>query len=433
MARRVKATIAIAVALSLPGVAAAGDEARTRRVSASPEGKAGNLQSMLCDVAPAGSTVAFDSLASNLVRSDTNGSSDVFVSDGPRHVERVSLTSRGRQARGFNENPSISATGRFVSFTSSTYDLAEPGNRNRRMTVFVHDRDTGRTARASDRSDGRRAFGHSYDSSISRSGRYVAFVSNAPDLAMKGDDNGVEDVFVHDRKTGKTNRVSLSRRLDDPNRDSSGPAISGNGRYVAYASAASNLVRRDRNDSVDVFVYDRVERRTDLVSVAADGSRSRDYSWAPSISADGRYVAFTSYASLAQTDAAPEDVYLHDRETGKTEHVSMGYRGAANGRSEHPAISDDGRYVAFVSAADNLVPGDTNGVSDVFVRDRAAQTTTRVSVGDEGQEANAASWAPPSLGPDGEFVCWSTAATNLDDTPDNHPDREDVFLRGPLF
>ncbi|MDQ4026364.1 MAG: hypothetical protein M3217_12895 [Actinomycetota bacterium] len=428
---RVRGSVAIALALAVPGMALAGEAARTRRVSESPEGQPGNNRSFGCDVARDGAVVAFDSFASNLVRDDTNGESDVFVAGDPGAVERVSVKPDGSQSQTTTESPAISADGRIVAFSGLTYDLGAPGNRNRRQTVFVHDRQTGRTARASDRSDGRRAFGSSYSPSISNSGRYVAFVSNAPDLAMKGDDNGVEDIFVHDRKTGKTNRVSLSRRLGDPNWDSSWPDISGSGRFVAYASAASNLVRRDRNDSVDVFVYDRVERRNDIVSVAADGKRARDYSWAPSISADGRYVAFASYASLAPTDAAGEDVYLHDRQTGTTEQVSMGHRGAANGASDRPSISDDGRYVAFHSAADNLVPGDTNGEIDVFVRDRVSQTTTRVSVGDDGQEGNAHSWVA-ALGPEGRYVCWISASTNLDDVPDPG-DAEDVFLRGPLF
>ena len=424
--------LTILMVLALPGVALAGHDATTRRVSVSPDGKPGNNRSFGCDVAPGARAVAFDSFASNLVPGDTNGESDVFVADASGSVERVSVKPNGRQAEASSEFPAISASGRFVAFVSQTYDLGPRGNRNRRMTVYVHDRKTGRTARASDRSDGRRAIGHSYDVSISGSGRYVAFVSNAPDLAMKGDHNGVDDIFVHDRRTGKTNRVSLSRTLGDPNHDSTGPDISSNGRYVTFASWATNLVRNDRNGELDVFVYDRVERRTKLVSLTSDGEQGSDYSFDPAISADGRYVAFTSYGSLASTDAAGQDIYLRDRVSGVTEHISVGARGAANGDSERPSISDDGRYVAFLSAADNLVADDTNGVMDAFVRDRVTQTTVRVSVGDEGQEGDKPSWAPPSLSPDGQYACWMSAAKDLDDTEDQG-EAEDIFLRGPLW
>lgn len=427
-----RAFVAVVVALAVPGAALAGEGATTRRVSVSPDGKPGNGGSFGCDVARNGAAVAFDSYARNLVPGDTNDEGDVFVGGVSGAVERVSLTPGGDQSRATTEFPAISAGGRFVAFTSHTYDMGRRGNRNRRPTVFVHDRETGRTTRASDRSDGRRAFGSAYAPSISGSGRFVAFVSSAPDLAMRGDNNGVDDIFVHDRKTKKTNRVSLSPDLDDPNWDSSWPDISSSGRYVAYSSMASNLVRRDRNQSADVFVYDRVERRTRLASIAADGRRAGDYSWAPSISADGRYVAFTSYASLTPTDAAGEDVYLRDLETGTTEHVSVGYRGPANGDSSLPSISGDGRYVAFRSVADNLVPDDTNGVMDVFVRDRVAQTTTRVSVGDEGQEGARPAWAAPRISPDGAYVCWASASTNVDHMDDNG-EAEDVFLTGPLF
>ena len=428
---RVRALAALVVALAVPGAAIAGEGATTRRVSVSPKGKPANGASLGCDVARDGAAVAFDSYGSNLVPGDTNGEADIFVADESGGLERVSVTPDGSQSRATTELPAISANGRFVAFMSHTYDMGERGNRNRRYTIFVHDRETGRTRRASDRSDGRRAFGHSYDPSISASGRYVAFVSNAPDLAMKGDDNGVEDVFVHDRKTRKTNRVSLSRKLGDPNGYSTWADISGSGRYVAFASSATNIVRGDRNDSLDVFVYDRVERRNRLVSIASDGQRAGDYSWSPSISADGRYVAFTSYARLAPTDAANEDVYLRDLETGTTQHVSMGYRGAANGFSDRPSISDDGRYVAFHSQADNLVPDDTNDRLDTFVRDMVTEETTRVSVGDEGQQGNEHGWVS-ALSPDGRYVCWLSASTNLDDRQDGG-EAEDTFLRGPLF
>ena len=423
--------LTVAALILLPGVASAQDGARTRRVSVSQNGEAGNLQSRACDLARDAEVVAFDSFAGNFVPRDTNDTGDVFVSDRAGGVERVSVTSEGRQARTENQVPSISAGGRFVVFTSTGYNLRDARSGSR-LAVFLHDRRTGRTVRASDRSDGRRVEGHAHGHSISNSGRYVAFISQARDLAMRGDHNGMPDVFVHDRKTRKTNRVSLSRKMGDPDGGSTTTSISGDGRYVAFGSYATNLVRGDDNGHLDVFVYDRAARETELVSIWTSGEQADDQSYDPSISADGRYVAFTSYGPLAETDAAYGDVYVHDRLSGETEHVSVGAWGPGNALSVDPSISDDGRYVAFTSIADNLVEGDTNGTADVFVRDRVEGKTIRVSVGDEGQEADA--WGmSPAISPDGGYVCWSSPATNLDDVPDEHPDREDVYLRGPLF
>jgi hypothetical protein len=423
--------IAALAALLTVATAAYAQPPTTERASVSSAGKEGNSHSTNCDVTDA-RVVAFDSAASNFVRDDFNDQIDVFVSEAPGgETTRVSVRPDGGRPQAYTEFPRLSDGGRFVAFHGYTYDLRRGGNRNRRLTVFLHDRKTGRTRRASDRSDGTRAFGHSYDASISASGRFVAFTSDAPNVAMKGDENGVPDVFVHARKTRKTNRVSLSRSLGDPDHESGDPDISADGRYVAFTSFATNLIRNDANrETPDIFVYDRERRRTELVSMTSEGEQSSGYNDNPAISEGGRLVSFTAYSSLDESDVnGVADVYAHDRRTGSTQLVSRGDAGPGDATSDYSSISDDGRYVAFLSPASNLVVGDTNGEADVFLRDLVEQTTTRVSVGHEEQQANDAAWGPAISG-DGRFVCWSSEADNL--VPNDTNEASDVFVRGPL-
>jgi Tol biopolymer transport system component len=209
--------------------------------------------------------------------------------------------------------------------------------------------------------------------SISADGRYVAFASLASNL-VSGDTNNEPDIFVHDRETGQTNRVSVASDGTQGNGGSYMPSISADGRYAAFKSSASNLVPGDTNGYEDIFVHDRETAQTERVSVASDGTQGNHWSSYLVISADGRYVAFASLASnLVSGDTNNElDIFVHDRETSQTKRVSVASDGAqADGGSWYnPSISADGRYVAFGSVASNLVPGDTNGMQDVFVHDR---------------------------------------------------------------
>jgi Tol biopolymer transport system component len=220
-------------------------------------------------------------------------------------------------------------------------------------------------------SDSTQGNDNSWDPSISADGRYVAFFSHASNL-VPGDTNNTLDVFVHDRLTGQTTRVSVASDGTEGNGDSFVGSISADGRYVAFASWASNLVPGDTNGRSDIFVHDRVTGQTTRVSVASDGTEGNGDSWGcPSISADGRYVAFASWASnLVPGDTnGRSDIFVHDRVTGQTTRVSVASDGTeGNGDSWwRPSISADGRYVAFPSYASNLVPGDTNGWADIFV------------------------------------------------------------------
>jgi Tol biopolymer transport system component len=281
----------------------------------------------------------------------------------------VSVHSDGTQGDDVSSFASISAHGRYVAFTSAASTLVT-GDTNNGLDVFVHDRQTGTTTRVSLGLNGNQANGSSQEPSISAGGRYIAFYSGASNL-VRGDTNRASDVFVYDRQTGTTSRVSLRSNGNQANRNSSVPSISGNGRYVAFYSNASNLVRGDTNDKFDAFVHDRQTGTTRRVSISSNGNQGNRSSYFPSISGDGRYVAFFSGASnLVRGDTNSRfDVFVRDRQTGTTRRVSVGPNGSQGNRvSGWPSISGDGQYVAFQSNASNLVPGDANNTYDLFVR-----------------------------------------------------------------
>jgi Tol biopolymer transport system component len=219
------------------------------------------------------------------------------------------------------------------------------------------------------------------DSSVSADGRYVVFEATAGNLVLD-DTNGVADIFVRDRLLNITTRVSVNDLGWQANNASTSPRISGDGRYVAFISLANNLVGTDTNSTADVFVRDRLLGTTRRVSVATGGTQSNGSSGSPAISADGRYVAFTSWANnLVSGDTNTRtDIFVHDRVLGATSRVSVNGAGAqGDADSDVPSLSGDGRYVAYASAATNLVSADTNGAIDIFVRDRTLGTTVRTS------------------------------------------------------
>ncbi len=269
--------------------------------------------------------MAFDSRASNLVSGDTNNERDVFVHDRLAstigRTSRVSRHSLGNEGDLRSDTASISADGRFVAFASLATNLVS-GDTNTFFDVFVHDRlasTTGRTSRVSRHSLGNEGNNHSQEPSISADGRFVAFESTATNL-VSGDANTSRDVFVHDRLADTTGRTTLvSRHSLGPygNHNSSQTSISGDGRFVAFASLADNLVSGDTNTAQDVFVHDRLASttgRTTRVSRHTLGNQAVGPSDGPSISGDGRFVAFASSAqNLVSGDSGNDDVFVHRR------------------------------------------------------------------------------------------------------------------------
>ena len=371
--RCIEATIAAAliavISAFVTGSALAGP---TERVSVDSSGTEGNSASYEPSISADGRYVAFRSVATNLVAGDSNVTEDVFVHDRQTGTtERVSVDSSGTQGNEDSEDPSISADGRYVAFFSEASNLVA-GDNNGTHDIFVHDRQAGTTERVSVDSNGTEGNGNSTDPSISADGRYVAFFASASNL-VAGDTNSTRDIFVHDRQTGTTERVSVDSSGTEGNDDSDVPSISADGRFVAFTSSASNLVAEDSNANWDVFVHDRQTGTTERVSLASSGTEANSDSFGFSISADGRYVAFFSEASnlVAGDSNGIRDIFVHNRQTGTTKRVSLASSGTeGNDDSEYPSISADGRYIAFESDATNLVAGDGNVARDIFVHDR---------------------------------------------------------------
>ena len=349
----------------------------------------------------------------------------------PTGTTRVSVDSNGTQG---NNNSyfasSISADGRYVAFASLASNLVS-GDTNAVADVFVQDLLTGTTTRVSVDSSGAQANGESDSPSISGDGRYVAFRSIASNL-VSGDTNGTYDIFVRDLQTGTTTRVSVDSSGTQGHNHSHDPSISADGRHIAFQSYASNLVSGDTNGTSDIFVRDLQTGTISRVSVDSNETQGNGFSSAPSISADGRYVAFHSAASnlVAGDTNGDDDIFVRDVLTGVTTRVSLGSNGMqGDSYSAHPSISLDGRYVAFQSPASNLVAGDTNGSHDVFVRDLLTGETTRVSVDSNGTQGNEFSGVP-SISADGRFVAFYSTASNLVASDTNGDD--DIFVRDVL-
>ncbi len=421
----------LAATLLTAAASANAQSGSTTRVSVDSAGNQGNGDSLVASISADGRYVAFYSNSNNLVPGDTHGWTDVFVHDRTGgETTRVSVDSAGNEANNGSYYPSLSADGRHVAYYSSADNLV-PGDSNLNYDVFVHDRKTLQTTRVSVDSAGSQGNDASYGPSLSAHGRQVAFYGSASNL-VTGDTNQCSDIFVHDRSTARTTRVSVSSVGTQGNSQSLDAAISADGRYVAFWSEASNLVPGDTNHAFDVFVHDRTESRTARASVGTTGGQGNGESSGPAISADGRFVAFYSAASnLVPGDTnAKLDVFVHDLLSSQTALVSVGPAGSqGNGDSAFPAISADGRYVAFHSNADNFVPGDSNLRFDAFVHDRAAGQTTRVSEDSAGNQGNGDSYVD-SISADARCVAFSSYASIL--VPGDTNARIDVFVHEEL-
>jgi Tol biopolymer transport system component len=299
-----------------------------------------------------------------------------------------------------------------VAFSSDATDITR-GIPRGSTEIYAYDRRTGKTRLVSSDSNGDPGNGVSDGADVSADGRFVAFDSNARNL-VAGDTNRTWDVFVHDMRTGATRRVSVSSSGHEGDRFSGYPSISADGRYVAFTSRATNLVRAKPRTGSNVFVHDATTGKTTQVNVTPNGRPAGGSTDSPSISSSGRYVAFDATSShLVRVGNGIPSVYVRDLVARKTVLVSVSSSGrSGNNPSFDAAISGDGRHVAFTSRATNLVKRDTNRKRDVFVRDMRRRATKRVSLTAAGRQANGGSQRP-SISKHGGFVAYESRSANL--------------------
>jgi Tol biopolymer transport system component len=363
------------------------------------------------------------------------GGCALFVSVASPAAAAQRLTFRVSEASGSGDPvansswPSVSSDGRYIAFSSWASNLVA-GDTNDASDIFVRDVQTGTTTRVSVSSNGTQANGSSFTPSIAADGDAVAFRSDATNL-VSGDTEGHTDIFVHVISTGVTTRVSQTTTGVGANDDSSEPAISGDGKFVAFSSIATNLVSASVNASgicCDIFVHTMANGRNRLGDPMMGGGGASD-SFLPVLSATGRYLAFASWGCNIAPDVECLDesnVYERDMQSGTMTLVTRAYSGSVGlGCGANPAISADGTKVAFISDGANLVPGDTNGAYDVFERDLTTGITTRVSVTSQGHQTNGG-LGRVTMSADGRLVVFQSDAWNLVPNDDNQV--QDIFI-----
>lgn len=417
--------IGLVLAVAAPSWAA---PARTRVVSRTQGGELGDDHSFDAVVSGSGRYVAFVSSADNLPGDDLYD--DVYRKDMKTGAIRlVSRTRGGDSADDHSFAPSISANGRFVAFGTNADNL--PGD-DSVENVVIKDMRTGRVLLISRNSSGDPADNISFDAAVSASGRFVAFESQATNLG--GDSESESSVFIHDVETRKTRLVSKNSAGEPA---TGGPcndaAISSSGRFVAFECAATtNLPGQGPATDDQTYVHDRKTGRTRLVSKTTGGDPADGDSEDPSISGSGRFVAFESEDGTNLPAASGEDQsYVHDRQTGRTRLVSKTTGGdPADGDSEDPGLSTNGRYVAFESSDGTNLPGATT-FDQVYRHDRERGRTILVSrnnAGDAADDFATLDVGTRTISADGSFVVFASGADNLG----GGTTFEQIYRRGPL-
>ncbi|MFN8381360.1 MAG: hypothetical protein U0V02_05440 [Anaerolineales bacterium] len=332
----------------------------TVRVSLDASGAQANNGSGASSVSADGRFVAFESDATNLVAGDTNNITDIFVKDMQTGaITRVTVDSSGVEANGISSDAAISGDGRYVAFASEASNLV-PNDLNGVRDIFVHDLQTGATIWASTNGNAT-----SWEPSISLDGHFVVFTSAATNF-ISNDTNGKRDVFVFSVQTGQITRASVNSNGAEGDRDSLDASISGDGRFISFSTGSNNFMSEDTYGYDYAYVRDMQAGTTTLVSIK-NGYRMLGLADATVISADGRYVAF-SFDDKG--DGQPTRwLYIHDRVTRQSYLSASGGGSDGAGNPNLPSLSGDGRFLAFASSATSLVPGDTNGVRDIFVKE----------------------------------------------------------------
>lgn len=397
----------------------AGSPPTTTRINIGPNGEA-NLPSRKARISPSGAFAVFESDAWNLTPFDGNVSPDVFSVNLNTPSPSVALLSWGPQGNPGNAGsfaPCVADNGA-MAFESLASDLV-PNDTNGKRDVFCS---AASPRRVSVSTSGLQGNGDSWGACISSDGRYIAFVSDSTNL-VPGDTNGHADIFVRDLQFNTTSIESLTTMRLASNGASSQPALDSTGRYLAFRSSASNLSDLDTNAAEDIFLRDRLTGFVRRVSLTFLGQQANGSSEAPSLANGASLIAFQSVASNIDPNDqnAASDVFVYDLRPNSTLRASITLA-ASRIPGRQASLSADGRLVAFVSSDSNLVAGDTNGYSDVFLRDRETGEVTRVSLTTGGGQINGADSTQPFLTPDGRHVVftssgsvvgWMTASTNV--------------------
>jgi hypothetical protein len=362
----------------------------------------------------------FTSTSTDVAVGDTNGFADVFMRDCVTGItEIVSVSTSGVQGNansGLHENNGVldvSSDGRYVVFESRATNLVA-NDTNNSGDVFLRDRLLGTTERVSITWDGSQGNNNSFSGSISDDGRYVTFGSYATNFVPN--DPQYWDIFLRDRIAGTTIRISEPKAGGQPSHSSYYSEISADGRFIGFSSEASNLVAGDTNARMDAFLYTVSTGEMTLLSQnPLTLEIGNDETWLTSITSDGRFVTLQSDATnLVPGDTnGVADSFVLDRDSGSLERVSVSSTGIeGNSSSFAPSVSDDGRYTVFFSYASNLTPPDTNAFPDIFLRDRHAGITRRLTVDNQWSQANGYSQSP-AISSDGHFATFASRASNL--------------------
>ncbi len=385
-----------------------------------------------------GRYLAFTSWATDLIDDDDNKARDVFIYDHSNDsITRASLSSDGEEANDDNAFPSISADGKFVSFTSAADNLVSHDT-NDRYDIFVRDVEKKKTERVNISSNGEEANGDSYLSQISADGRYVTFNSGSTNLVPFGT-TGIDDVFVYDRQTKKISRTSISNEGWEANGSSGAPSISGDGSLVVFGSWADNLTSGDDSGYYDIFLRNLATSATILVSAPPNTGQANGNSSLPNVSQDGQSIAFISQASNLKSGDNSDwwKLFVADAENGKYKKCSglkivesmdeiYGTKISETGfLSITPKLSEDGKFVVF-SSEEQLTADDSNDVEDVYVCDTDNGDIKLVSRSTKGKEEINGGSKSPSISSDGSFIAFSACGD-----PCYY---SDVFLaKNPLF
>ncbi len=412
--------------------------ARTELISRSPSGEPGNGTSERPAISDDARYIVFQSTAQNLVIDKTSSRSDIFLYDrNTKKTTRINLAADNSEANASSEHAAISADGSIIAFASDASNLVG-GDTQGNKDIFIYDRTNGTITRVSVDSADTPGNDDSDFPDVSEDGRYVVFESEATNL-VSNDTNEQSDIFRHDRQTGTTIRVNLDFLNDEATSyDSNEPKISDNGRYVVFRTYAA-LTPCDDNNTSDVFYRDLVENTTILASVTYYGCVANNRSVHPSISGDGRFVSFSSYASnlIIEDDTnSREDLYLRDFQNEITERISVS---SSNQEGDQRSvgyggnISQDGRYVVFSSQATNMVESDTNDQYDVFARDRTKNKTTRESVSHYWEEGYSSSSSTNTavISANGRYIVFDSNLNGL--VPGDTSSTWDIFVRDYLW